>query len=921
MTLVMAMAACGNKPASPPEATGTASGSGSGTTPAGAAGSGGPAPSVSTTCMPPQHKVTELVADASTATVCSVPDPASTDKTNPQRLFDDELRPPAPQCMAADLATGSWRETRPPAAPEVLEVRQDGKGVRVCKGPACTKLDVPPAKRAGKYLAAVSGDGKRAVVVADALKGAWWLDAATGAKLGELPISGIGQPLERGTALFLGERVYIAGTIYDWAGGPTGKVDLGHLKVTDLVSLGGDLHAFLQHGGIEIVNARTAATREVKIRGSVERIAASRGKLIAVSSELLAVIDPAAGTIEKELRIPRCASAVAARVQQPSLVLYGDHALGRIGARLVQFDLGGEPGQPAAAEEVSDHADDSGGIVAIDEIAYAVTRPGNAHRELCGGDPRDWGKVAGEGSQIMWSALRLVAADAGDLFWATTGKELYRLTKQGRRAARIAEFPENGDVVRSEPARLLVIDPLGEPTWPNFVSPDAPAAAKERRVVAIDKATGQITELVRGKLGFVRAIDGALWIVRDGTELLSIAEAATEATPHGSLPEAATSIEVTGDMVYFTPATRDRVLVAPIAGGSPTVVAGDLAHAEIIGASADLLFVSAADPKGQAEIDRKFAQMRDAPMPTYLPYAPAKRILGIARSGGPPKVLAGDLQTVRATVSGSGHIYVQIAACYESGDNGACIVDNPAIWVIDPRANRARRMGGVGSCEESFASGAGGVWLTYGLRLDQRTAPPVFLGGGIPDAAVGAGGALYFAVNRRIVRASTSGYEVIADAQADALAVGGSYLYFHDTEAARIGRIALQTGKLETIVDSTPSIAMLAADARGVYWWASASQSIEAANAPGAKRTVLAKVARPDGLAANAGRLAVLSGKRLTVVAADGTPRTVALGSDGAGVACDDRFVYWTENGDATVLQRDTWTGGDVRVVSRVKPQ
>jgi hypothetical protein len=241
--------------------------------------------------------------------------------------------------------------------------------------------------------------------------------------------------------------------------------------------------------------------------------------------------------------------------------------------------------------------------------------------------------------------------------------------------------------------------------------------------------------------------------------------------------------------------------------------------------------------------------------------------------------------------------------------------------VIDKRSNRARRMSGVGGCGDRVVVAGGGGWLTSGVRLDQRPAPPVFLERGFPDAAVGDGGDLYLAIDRRIVRAGTSGYEVLAAVPADALAIGGSYLYFHDTEAARIGRLELRTRKVETVVASLPSVAVMAADSHGVYWWAGNGSPIEAAGAPGARRTVLAGTAKLDGLATNGGRLAVLVDKHLIVVAADGTARAVALGNAGRGVACDDAHVYWTEDADAPVLQRDTWSGGDLHVISRVAPR
>lgn len=707
-------AACGNKKADAPaagSATGSSAGSGSSAAGSGAAvGSGSAAPNMSTVCMPRTHQLSEVVADDKTATVCWTFDPGVEDTTKKPLLFDDETKKLQRTCMVVDLATGTWREAKapPPAkpAPAAFEVKQDAKGVRVCKGAACTKLAVPPQKKAMKYLAAVSDDGKRAMIAADSFKGAWWFDATTGEKVKELPLVGAGKPLEEGVARSLGERVYLAlrvdanslteGTIYTWAGDLVGKVDKIIPPYASLFPAGGDFYAFsdVNRGVIEIVDARSGKASEVKLSWSLPPVQTSPGKLVAVNGRLLVVVDLAAGTIEKQIPLPTCAQKpVAMKPLAPSLVLFGDHALGRIGNELIAFASGGDGAQAAPAEVAGYKPSDAEVIVGSGETAYAKTFKGSPCVE-----ETNWSQVVGDGPSVMDLSKRLplLAADTDGTFWAASTAVLYKLTKQGRQAVRLGAFPENGEIVRSEPTRLLVVDPLGaaRPVFHSRESFDVKAEVTERRLVAIDKTTGETTELVRGQLGFVRAMGDEVWILRGGTELLSIGEGAKEATPRGNLP-------------------------------------------------------------------------------------------------------------------------------------------------------------------------------------------------------------------------------------ADALAVGGSYLYFHDAEAALIGRIALGTGKLETVVASAPAVGAMAADAGGVYWWDGITKSLEAASAPGAKRTLVANGPKPDGLAAGGGRVALRAGDRLTVVSAkDGASRTITLGSAGDGVAGDDTYVYWTEadaHADgAAVLLRARWSGGDGQVVSRV---
>lgn len=948
--VIVVAAACGNKKADAPaagSATGSSAGSGSPAAGSGAPpGSGSAAPIASAVCMPDTHKLSELVADDKTATVCAMPDPSGEDQRKKPLLFDDEIKQPQPTCMVVDLATGTWREAKappPPAKPAqaAFEVKQDAKGVRVCKGAVCTKLAVPPPKKkddgaAEKYLAAVSDDGKRAVVVADSLKGAWLFDATTGKKVKELQLALASEVVFAGAVVFLGDLLYITahgsfndldygGTIYSWAGQPLGKTkDSSGAPLP----LGGDLYAFSAKGSLEIVNTRTGKTSEVKASSILPLVRTSSGKLVGLSRELLVVIDPAAGKIEKQYAFPNCArkpAVVAVTPLEPSLVLFGDHALGRIGYELIEFANGGDGGQAAPAKVLDDKPGESRLVAGSGKTAYATTRVSFVCAQLRGHDT-SWSQVVGDGPSVMdpSAGLTLVAADADGTFWATSSSALYKLTKQGRRTKRFADFPKDGDVVRSEPTRLLVLDLLGATKW-HFpgAAPAVKAEIKERRLVAIDKTTGDTTELVRGQLGFVRAMGDEIWIVRDGTELLSIGEGATSAAPRGDLPEAATSVEIDVETVYFTPVAGDRVLAMPIAGGASTIVGDGLAAAEILGASTDRLFISA-DPKAQVHPAPESAPADGEMMGSmsWGVWAPPKRILSVPKAGGVGKVLANDLQTIRDSVSDPGHIYVQIAACYEDPENG-CIHDNAAILVVDKRTNRARRMNGVGSCSASFVVRGRGVWLSTGERLDQRDAPAVFLGGGIPGAAVGVGDDLFLAIDHRVVRASSSGYEVIADVLADALAVGGSYLYFHDAEAALIGRIAIRTGKIETVVASAPAVGAMTADAGGVYWWDGITKSLEAASAPGAKRTLLANTSKPDGLTAGGGRVALRAGDRLTVVSAkDGASRIIKLGSAGDGVAGDDTYVYWTEedahaNG-AAVLLRAQWSGGNGQVISRV---
>lgn len=948
--VIVVVAACGNGKTGAPaagSAVGSAAGSGSSAVgAAAAAGSGHAAPIAPGICMPGRHKPTQLVADDRTVTVCSMLDPSLEDKTNKQLLFDDEIKKPPPACMALDLASGTWREAKPPPppakpAPAAFEARQNARGVQVCKGTTCIQFAALPPNKGRKYLIAVSDDGKRAVVIANVLKGAWLFDATTGEKVKELPLVSAGEPLETGFAAFVGERIYIAlrvsfetiapGTLYTWDGDPIGKIDGGE-RLASLVPLGGDLYAFSGgYSGLEILDARSGKMREVKVHWTLPLVRTSPGKLVAGNEESLAVIDAAAGKIEQQVRLPVCTEkpvAATPQPQQPSLILLGDHALAGADHALIEFTIG-DNAQANPGTAFGYRPGDPAVLAASGETAYATIHLNTACAAETGNETA-WSRITsdGQGWTELWG-LTLVAADADGVFWATSEAALYKLTKQGRSALRVADFPQNAEVVRLEPTRLLVLDLLGaerqsphEPWVAARNGAQAEPKAKERRLVAIDKTTGEPTDLLRGNLGFVRAIGDELWIVRDGTDLLAIGRGMDSAVPRGNLPEAATSVEIDGDTVYWTPATGDRVLAMPMTGGAPTVVADGLAGAEILGASADHLVLGAADSRAERVLERRFKAMEAATGPSWFVWAPPKRILSVPKAGGTAKVIASDLQTVRATASDPGHVYVQVAACFNNPANGCPIIDDPAIWVIDKRNNRARRMNGVGSCDSHFVVGERGVWLPTGQRLDQRTAPPVYLSGGVPRAATGTADALFLAVEHRVLRVTSAGYEVIADVLADTLAIGGSYLYFHDAETGRIGRIAIQTGKTETVVASAPSVVAMTADASGVYWWAGPTQSLETASGPGTQRTLLANAPQPDGLAASAGRIALRAGEHLVVMAADGTSQTRTLGSAGTGVAGDDTYVYWTEDDGqehgATVLVRARWSGGDRQVVGRV---
>src|SRR5262249_39303862 len=150
-----------------------------------------------------------------------------------------------------------------------------------------------------------------------------------------------------------GERIYIAlrvnfetiapGTLYTWAGDPIGKVDGGE-RLASALSLGGDLYAFSGgYAALEILDARSGKTREVKVRWTLPLVPTSPAKLVAGNEESLAVIDAAAGKIEQQVRLPVCTEkpvAAAPQPQQPSLILFGEHALGRTDHALIEFAIG-----------------------------------------------------------------------------------------------------------------------------------------------------------------------------------------------------------------------------------------------------------------------------------------------------------------------------------------------------------------------------------------------------------------------------------------------------------------------------------------------------------------------------------------------------------------------------------------------------
>lgn len=159
----------------------------------------------------PEASLSNFTADDRFATVC----------------VDRKSENAEPSCSRLELASGSW-EASLPVAPiakatiaSPVELRSEDTeftrrtgaepAIRACRGETCTVLDT----KGGRGV--VSRDGRRAVLI----EGDFWypsgtslFDTTTGKNLGrfgELNVAG------NVTLTSLGDLVYMAGVVFDWA--------------------------------------------------------------------------------------------------------------------------------------------------------------------------------------------------------------------------------------------------------------------------------------------------------------------------------------------------------------------------------------------------------------------------------------------------------------------------------------------------------------------------------------------------------------------------------------------------------------------------------------------------------------------------------------------------------------------------------
>jgi hypothetical protein len=295
-------------------------------------------------CMTIEHGrvLTEFAADDQAATIC-------TDFS--LEAFGEQIEQHGkasldPRCAAVDLATGLWRHAAPlpkqrprsgaPHGP--LEVKQDATGVQLCTASACTTLAVPPPQgKADGYEVLVDDAGRHAMVSGRSTHGVWFFDAISGRKLGELEVDEHAclEDIE-----FLGDLVYGGfgpatdargcdgpsdqGMLYRATGQPIGPLPGIRPGEATAVALGAGRYAIPDREGaaVAIVDASTAKVTTVDLPrvsckdcsplgavddwSAVGTAARSRGKLVAVSPAVLAVIDPVTGAIEKQIRYPLC---------------------------------------------------------------------------------------------------------------------------------------------------------------------------------------------------------------------------------------------------------------------------------------------------------------------------------------------------------------------------------------------------------------------------------------------------------------------------------------------------------------------------------------------------------------------------------------------------------------------------------------
>ena len=343
---IMLFAACGGKKADGTAGGGSTAGSsgsagsaaaGSAAAAAGSAAGSGSAGSAAAPkagyCVPADvdNTLVAFAADDKTATFCL-------------RKEGDEKA--APACTAVELATGAYRAAAapPPPAPasDAFAVKQEAKGVQVCRGNACKKLDLPRPKVADgelqKYQVSVSDDGKRVVATGGGLDGVAFLDGGTGKKLKSVKLGDDSTCLEG--ARFVGESVYVATSncagpggsalLYTFAGKKIGEVateDKINVYGAEPIHVGGDNWAVVGYGGGDVLvfSAKTGKQVhliEVKqpedceqcglVLGTAAQWSAapiaklSSGKLVTLAGAGVSILDPATGKVEKTHALPIC---------------------------------------------------------------------------------------------------------------------------------------------------------------------------------------------------------------------------------------------------------------------------------------------------------------------------------------------------------------------------------------------------------------------------------------------------------------------------------------------------------------------------------------------------------------------------------------------------------------------------------------
>lgn len=332
------VAACGSKKADGPAGGSAAAGSGGSAAAAGsggaaAAGSGSGAPAAH--CIPAEadHVLSTFVADDHAATFC---------------LKKETEEKGASTCTTVDLATGAYRPAAAlparPVEPAAVAIKQDAQGVLACKAGACTKLELPAPQvedgTVSEYRVAVAPDGKRLAATGGALEGVVFLDGATGKALRMVKLVSEDTCVE--DAYFLGEAVYVgtsncagpggSAALYSWAGkklGDVGPQDFNSYGA-EPVQVAGDQWAIASYGGggVLVFDARTAkqihlvdikppadCERCDEVLGTAAHWSASplvklpSGKLAAIDGSGVAIIDPAAGKVERVHRMPICPAA------------------------------------------------------------------------------------------------------------------------------------------------------------------------------------------------------------------------------------------------------------------------------------------------------------------------------------------------------------------------------------------------------------------------------------------------------------------------------------------------------------------------------------------------------------------------------------------------------------------------------------